>query len=157
MNIALAGPADTSALGQRLAGVLAADDDGLVVTLAGELGAGKTALVRATLEALGAAGPVVSPSYTLVETYPLGERVAHHLDLYRLGDPEELEFLGIRDIDAVSDLVFVEWAERGRGFLPPVDLAIEMAYDGSARQATLVARTPRGHRLLHALGAPSAL
>ncbi len=93
-------------------------------------------------------GPVVSPSYTLIEPYELPGRRLHHLDLYRLADPEELEFLGIRDICLDSDLVLVEWADRGAGFLPAPDLAITLEYLGSGRSAHLEACSATGRRLL---------
>ncbi len=97
---------------------------GGVILLEGDLGAGKTTLVRATLHALGYSGRVVSPSYTLVEPYNAGPVRIFHLDLYRLSDPEELEFIGIRDIDPVCDLMFVEWPSHGKGMLPAEDLTI---------------------------------
>ncbi|MES1951756.1 ATPase [Salinisphaera sp. S4-8] len=149
--IHLADAAATDALGHRLAAALRVFDRGIVISLRGELGAGKTALARAILRGLGHEGRVVSPSYTLVEPYTLGARTLFHLDLYRLGDPEELEFLGIREIDTGRDWVFIEWAERGAGFLPPLDLEIRLAYAGSARQVEFCALTPIGEQLVAAL------
>ncbi|HET7314639.1 tRNA (adenosine(37)-N6)-threonylcarbamoyltransferase complex ATPase subunit type 1 TsaE [Salinisphaera sp.] len=148
MNITLATPAATEALGRDLARVLELREDGVLITLAGELGAGKTALVRAIIQALGHAGPVVSPSYTLVEPYEFGARRLYHLDLYRLADPEELEFLGVREISAGSHLVFVEWAERGAGFLPPADMAITLEYNGAGRSARLAPCSAAGRDLI---------
>lgn len=148
MNIELATPADTDHFGRRLAQAFDEQAGGAVITLAGELGAGKTALARATIQALGHAGPVVSPSYTLIEPYDLAGRRLHHLDLYRLADPEELEFLGIRDICLDSDLVLVEWADRGAGFLPAPDLDITLEYRGSGRSAHLEARSATGRQLI---------
>ncbi|WP_423824173.1 tRNA (adenosine(37)-N6)-threonylcarbamoyltransferase complex ATPase subunit type 1 TsaE [Salinisphaera sp. SPP-AMP-43] len=135
--VELPGPDDTDALGAALAQALGGTERGVVITLAGELGAGKTALVRAVLSHLGHDGPVVSPSYTLIEPYELSGRRAYHLDLYRLGDPEELEFLGIRDLVPESDWVFVEWAEKGEGFLPAQDLAVTLSYRESGRAVQL--------------------
>ena len=149
--IHLADAAATDALGHRLATALQVFDRGIVVSLRGELGAGKTALARAILRGLGHDGRVVSPSYTLVEPYALGARTLFHLDLYRLGDPEELEFLGIREIDTDRDWVFIEWAERGTAFLPPLDLEIRLAYADSARQVAFCALTPIGEELVAAL------
>ncbi|HEY4529567.1 MAG TPA: tRNA (adenosine(37)-N6)-threonylcarbamoyltransferase complex ATPase subunit type 1 TsaE [Luteimonas sp.] len=120
---------DTAAL----AGALAASQPPLaVVHLHGDLGAGKSTLARAWLRALGVTGPVRSPTYTLVERYPLqtgGE--ALHLDLYRIGDAGELEFLGLDDADA--RLWLVEWPERGLGALPPPDLEVRLAMQGAGR------------------------
>ncbi|MES1945847.1 hypothetical protein C84B14_00820 [Salinisphaera sp. C84B14] len=150
--IRLADPQATDALGAQLAEALRGLEQGLVVSLTGELGAGKTALTRATLRGLGHAGRVVSPSYTLVEPYALDTRTLFHMDLYRLADPEELEFLGIREVNTARDWIFVEWAERGVGFLPPVDIDIGLEYDGNARCAHFQAYTETGAGLLARLG-----
>lgn len=107
-----------------------------VVHLHGDLGAGKSTLARAWLRALGVTGPVRSPTYTLVERYPLqtgGE--ALHLDLYRIGDAGELEFLGLDDADA--RLWLVEWPERGHGALPLPDLEVRLAIDAIGRLCSL--------------------
>lgn len=148
--IALPDAAATDAFGARLAAVLRAWPDGLGVALRGELGAGKTALARAVLRALGHTGAVVSPSYTLVEPYALAGRTLYHLDLYRLADPEELEFIGVRDIDAERDWLFVEWAGRGEGFLPPLDVVITLEYADTGRRAQIEACTARGERFVAA-------
>ncbi|WP_243041416.1 tRNA (adenosine(37)-N6)-threonylcarbamoyltransferase complex ATPase subunit type 1 TsaE [Dyella sedimenti] len=140
----LADEAATAALAARLAGAL---DEGLVVYLHGELGAGKTSFARALLTALGAGERIKSPTYSLVESYRVQGRPAWHLDLYRIADPGELEWLGL---DALSDptaLVLVEWPERGAGALPQADLVIHLGYAGTGRVARLEARTPRGVRV----------
>lgn len=149
--IALADPAATDAFGAVLAEAMRRFDQGLVIALAGELGAGKTALTRGVLQALGYGGIVVSPSYTLVEPYLLDDRTLYHLDLYRLGDPEELEFLGVREIDTANDWIFVEWADHGSGFLPDLDLTIVLSYANGGRDAQLTAHTARGRGFLAAL------
>lgn len=139
--------AATEALGARLAG--ACGDDGLVVYLHGELGSGKTTLVRGLLHALGHAGRVRSPTYTLVEPYELGARSVYHFDLYRLVDPEELEFMGIRDFLDPAALLLVEWPEKGAGWLPPAELDLSLAYaDGGGRSARLAAAGARGEAVL---------
>jgi tRNA threonylcarbamoyladenosine biosynthesis protein TsaE len=117
-----------------------------VVYLRGDLGAGKSTLARAMLRALGVAGAIRSPTYTLVERYPLAEGEALHLDLYRIGDAGELEFLGLGDADAA--LWLVEWPERGRGALPLPDLEVALALDGDGRAATLLSRSPVGQAWL---------
>ncbi len=127
----LADPEAMEALGAELAPLL---QPPRVVTLAGPLGAGKTTLVRACLRALGYSGPVRSPTYTLVESYPLGDRTVHHLDLYRLGDPEELELIGVRDLATADAVWLIEWPDRGGDQLPPVDWALSLDYaDGGRR------------------------
>ena len=113
-----------------------------IVYLRGDLGAGKSTLARALLRALGVTGAIRSPTYTLVERYPIGDGDAVHLDLYRIGDPGELEFLGL---DAgEGTLWLVEWPERGASALPPADLDVALALDGQGRVADLIACSPAG-------------
>ncbi|PXV58522.1 tRNA threonylcarbamoyladenosine biosynthesis protein TsaE [Dyella jiangningensis] len=133
--------AATAALATRMAGAL---QGGLVVYLHGDLGAGKTSFARALLGALGVGERIKSPTYSLVESYRANGRPAWHLDLYRIADPGELEWLGL---DALSDpaaLVLVEWPERGAGALPAPDLIVHLGYAGTGRQARMEARTERG-------------
>jgi len=108
-----------------------------VVFLRGDLGAGKTTLVRGLLRALGHLGSVRSPTYTLIEPYEVGDQRIHHLDLYRLGDPEELEYLGLRDLLDGEGLVLVEWPERGAGMLPEPELVIEIEHAPPGRRLRL--------------------
>lgn len=107
------------------------------VHLQGDLGAGKTTLVRGMLRALGYTGAVRSPTYTLMEPYVLAEREVLHLDLYRLADPEELEYLGLREQSGGGTLWLVEWPERGRGWLPVPDLVVNLAQQLPGRRVTL--------------------
>ena len=123
---------DTAALGATLARIVTPP---CVIALQGPLGVGKTTLVRGFLRARGHQGTVRSPTYTLVETYPLGDATVHHLDLYRLSDPEELEHLGVRDLVASDAIWLIEWPERGEGFLPPFDWRLSLACeDGETRR-----------------------
>ena len=119
---------ETEALAARLLGTPPPRDAPCrVVTLSGELGAGKSTFARGALRALGASGPIKSPSYTLLETYELPKVFAVHLDLYRLTDPAELEHLGLADYHRPGFLWLIEWPERGTGRLPVADLKFEFS------------------------------
>jgi len=144
--------AATIALAARVAGAV---HDGLVIYLHGTLGAGKTSFARALLTALGVGERVKSPTYSLVEGYVAQGRPAWHLDLYRIADPGELEWLGLDALADPSALVLVEWPERGAGALPAADLLVHMAYDGDGRRARLQAVTPRGERVLQSIAGPA--
>jgi tRNA threonylcarbamoyladenosine biosynthesis protein TsaE len=148
-TLQLADPPATDALAAALAGTMPGH---AVVALQGDLGAGKSSLARAWLRALGVLGAIRSPTYTLVERYPLeGDRAALHLDLYRIGDPGELEFLAL-DADDVA-LWLVEWPERGAGALPAADLEVRLAIEGAGRRATLRPCSPAGNAWLDRLAA----
>ncbi|QTP59953.1 tRNA (adenosine(37)-N6)-threonylcarbamoyltransferase complex ATPase subunit type 1 TsaE [Billgrantia antri] len=127
------------------------------IYLEGELGAGKTTLTRGILRACGHAGAVKSPTYTLVEPYELKGGRVYHFDLYRLGDAEELEFIGGRDLFADDALSIVEWPSRGEGWLPPPDLSVTLSLDGAGREARLEAHTEHGRSVLEALAMEAAL
>lgn len=149
LELTLADAAATEALGAALARCAAGD--GLLLFLHGNLGAGKTTLVRGYLHGLGHRGAVKSPTYTLVEPYELAGRHVYHFDLYRLGNPEELEFLGIRDYLADAAQCLVEWPERGTGILPVADLELTLDYQAVGRLARLHAGSERGKVILNCL------
>lgn len=126
---------------------------GFSVFLSGELGAGKTTLTRGFLRALGYFGSVKSPTYTLVEPYELDSAIVYHFDLYRLSDPEELEFVGIRDYFGNKALCIVEWSERAANRLPVPDLRTVISYSEPGRRVKLIAATPAGARVIAGLRA----
>jgi tRNA threonylcarbamoyladenosine biosynthesis protein TsaE len=142
--------AATRAAGAALAAALVASADaGAFVTLAGDLGAGKTTLVRGLLDAVGVAGPVRSPTYTLVESYRAGDRTVHHLDWYRLAGADDLEGLGFRELLGARQWVLAEWPERAPSVAGEADLAVRLEYAaGGGRTLTIAAQSPAGRRAI---------
>jgi tRNA threonylcarbamoyladenosine biosynthesis protein TsaE len=138
----------TVAAGARLA--RAAEGHG-VIALHGNLGSGKTTLCRGLIRALGHTGAVKSPTYTLVEPYELSEGRVLHYDLYRLSDPEEVEFLGMRDFLDGRTLTLIEWPEKAIGFLPPPDLDLSLEVLAAGRCLRWQALTSHGQKLAAAL------
>ncbi|WP_051302514.1 tRNA (adenosine(37)-N6)-threonylcarbamoyltransferase complex ATPase subunit type 1 TsaE [Sedimenticola selenatireducens] len=122
-----------------------------LIYLTGDLGAGKTTLARGFLRGLGHAGSVKSPTYTLIEPYEIGNRRCYHLDLYRLADPDEIEFLGLRDMLQDDAIMLVEWPEQGQGALPEPDLLIRIRYLEDGRELVIEAETDSGARLMEKL------
>jgi tRNA threonylcarbamoyladenosine biosynthesis protein TsaE len=145
MHLPLKDSAATEAAGACLGPLLPVDD--AVIYLHGDLGAGKTTLVRGLLRALGHMGRVPSPTYTLVEPYSLGGRELRHLDLYRIADPEELVFLGIRDMEGI---LLIEWPERGPHFLPPPDMVCRLTTAAPGRVLDAEGQTMAGKALCQA-------
>ncbi|MDR9752162.1 tRNA (adenosine(37)-N6)-threonylcarbamoyltransferase complex ATPase subunit type 1 TsaE [Pseudomonas sp. SZMC_28357] len=126
-----------------------------LIFLEGDLGAGKTTLSRGIIRGLGHVGAVKSPTFTLVEPYEIAGMRAFHFDLYRLVDPEELEFLGIRDYFEDDALCLIEWPDKGAGFLPKPDLTITIAAHGSGRSLKILPQGSRGESWCAALALES--
>jgi tRNA threonylcarbamoyladenosine biosynthesis protein TsaE len=143
IKIELPDEAATLALGSRLSGLL---KPGMVVYLKGNLGAGKTTLVRGILRALGYAGRVKSPTYTLLESYVLSKLTLQHYDLYRMIDPREWLDAGFRDDCNAATLCLVEWPEKAEGLLPKPDLVIRLDMAGEGRTARIEALSAKGRK-----------
>ncbi len=143
----LADEAATLAFGAQLAGQVV---PGMTFYLEGDLGAGKTTLVRGLLRALGYAGRVKSPTYTLAEIYDLPAFALYHFDLYRMHDPREWLDAGFRDIDDGRAVSLIEWPEKAAGWLPAADVIIHLRICDHGRDVECAARSPRGARFLEA-------
>ena len=141
-------PVDDEAAVRDLAAVFAdAVRPPMVIYLRGDLGAGKTTFARAYIHALGFEGYVKSPSYGLLEIYQVGGQCVLHLDLYRIEDPEELEYLAIRDQFDKHTVLLVEWPDRGGDRLPAPDLALYFADQGATRIIECEPCSPEGSEL----------
>lgn len=148
ITLSLADEVATLALGARLAQAIGT---GQTVYLHGDLGAGKTTLVRGLLHGLGHVGKVKSPTYTLVEPYVISGLNIYHFDLYRFNDPEEWDAAGFRDYFNPESVCLVEWPEKAREVLPDPDLDIELSPQAGARVVKLIANTDAGRQTLKAL------
>jgi len=120
----------------------------LVITLSGEIGAGKTTLVRALLRSLGIGTAIKSPTFSLVESYELPTMQFHHFDLYRIHDECELDYIGFRDYFTNHAICCIEWPERAPGYCDRIDLACSLVSKGAGREMTLCAYSERARRLL---------
>jgi tRNA threonylcarbamoyladenosine biosynthesis protein TsaE len=166
LGFALPDPAATDALGAALARALPRES-GLVITLEGDLGAGKTSLVRAMLRALGHRGPVKSPTYALVELYKLSSLCFYHFDFYRFTDPEEFVDAGLADYFLADAVCCVEWPDKAHGVLPAADLCVRFAIEpganpamaaaGGSRRVFLQSRSTRGDECLARVCPPSSI
>lgn len=145
-------PAATDTLGAALASALA---PGLVITLEGDLGAGKTSLVRAMLRALGHTGPVKSPTYALVELYKLSSLCFYHFDFYRFNDPEEFLDAGLAEYFHDDAVCCVEWPDKAQGVLPAPDLVLRFVIKSGVRDIFLQAQGARGAACLNRLSCPT--
>ncbi|OBX02921.1 tRNA (adenosine(37)-N6)-threonylcarbamoyltransferase complex ATPase subunit type 1 TsaE [Gallibacterium genomosp. 1] len=151
LTLFLANEEATIALGQKLSRFLLTPTQNFVIYLNGQLGAGKTTLTRSIIQAMGYQGNVKSPTYALVEEYHLPQKSIYHFDLYRLSDPEELEFIGFRDYFRENALCLLEWAEKGGDIIPQPDLLINIEYQEQARQITLIANSNIAAQMICAL------
>lgn len=134
---------------QRLGAIIAKVTPlGSVIFLYGTLGAGKTTFSRGFLKGLGFRGRVKSPTYTLVESYELEDKVINHFDFYRIVDPHELDFLGIQDYFLPNMICLVEWPERGKTLLPPADLSCYIEVNSRGREIKIIADSPLGKDIL---------
>ena len=124
---------------------------GTVIFLQGDLGTGKTTFVRGFLHALGHIGVVKSPTYTLVEPYSIGNKHIYHFDLYRLADPDELEYAGGRDYFDNESICLVEWPEKAEAYLPKADLLCRIRYENAGRVIEITPGSPEGRAIIKQL------
>jgi tRNA threonylcarbamoyladenosine biosynthesis protein TsaE len=148
LDIKLPDAVATAGLGEALSG---GAGPGRVLHLRGDLGTGKTTLVRGLLRALGHAGRVKSPTYTLVEPYTLSSLHLYHFDFYRLKNREEWASTGFREYFNAQSMCVIEWPERAGGLLPPPDLEVHLNFDGESRRATLQPHGEAGKAWLSSL------
>ena len=152
LSLSLSDESATIALGRKLAPLLA---PGMVIWLDGDLGAGKTTLVRALLRGLGHTGPVKSPTYTLVEVYVVSSIYLYHFDFYRFNEPEEFEDAGLGEYFRENAVCLVEWPEKAAGYVPSADLALVFSFPAdvtdSGRRLALFARSEVGQKCLNEL------
>lgn len=139
----------TQALGAAIAKHSSAP---LIIHLSGDLGSGKTTFARGYIQALGYSGNVKSPTFSLLETYNCGELNVYHVDLYRLQEPEEFEYIGIRDLIADEQAIcLIEWPEQGRKQVPVADIEISLAHEGAERLVEIQYKTDIGRRIMQLL------
>ena len=142
---------ETEAFGKELGSRITQLNTGIILWLEGDLGAGKTTLSRGVMRAFGHSGAVKSPTYTIVEPYQFGEQKLYHFDLYRLADPEELEYLGFRDYLDQDSCSLIEWPSRGQGYLPNPDMRVNLSVAAPGRNVEVQALSPKGQQLLDQL------
>ena len=145
MIIPLKNETETKAIGEKVASCLKGSE---IIYLKGDLGTGKTTLVRGALNKLGFTGSVKSPTYTIVEPYTIDNYIIYHFDLYRLNDPEEIESLGIRDYCDGQSICFFEWPEKGGNLLPNADVLLILSYHEEGRKVELIGQSEAGDKIL---------
>ncbi len=149
MQLSLADEAASINLGQQFANVI--PNQQFVIHLQGDLGAGKTTFSRGFIQALGHEGHVKSPTYTLVEHYQLNDRDIFHFDLYRLTDPEELDYLGLDDYFSGNAICLIEWPQKAANYLPQPDLLIKLSYQKTGRMIEVTAYSETAKHLIRNL------
>ena len=149
LELYLENETETLKLGKKLARLCPPEQ--FTIHLEGDLGAGKTTLSRGLLRELGHQGNVKSPTYTLVERYDLANKTVFHFDLYRLSDPEELDYLGLDDYLSNNSLCLIEWAQQGGDYLPKPDLLISLTYQNDGRHASISPHSIAGKKLYSSL------
>lgn len=150
-DIQLQSESEMMAFASDIASAIRHHTDVKQIHLVGDLGAGKTTFSRGFIRAFGYQGRVKSPTYTLVEPYDINELTIFHFDLYRLADPEELEFIGIRDYSEMHHLSLIEWPAKGEGLLPPFDIQITIEFTEQGRSIVVKGGTAAGNRLIRTL------
>lgn len=153
MRLHLVDQAATERLGARLARCLS---PGMRIYLSGELGTGKTTVVRAVFRALGHTGRVKSPTYALVEPYFLSSLYLYHFDFYRFRDPREWDEAGLRELFDGDGVCLVEWPEQASPLLPPPDLEIRLSMSDHERDAVIEAHTETGAKCVAALSSQAS-
>lgn len=148
MKFQLKDESETVLFGERLAKLI---QGGELIYLIGELGAGKTTLVRGLLNTLGHTGNVKSPTYTLVEPYSIAGKEIYHFDLYRINDPEELEAMGIRDYCDGQAICLFEWPEQGGELIPPADISLSLTHSASGRELEITSGSASGEDIINQL------
>jgi tRNA threonylcarbamoyladenosine biosynthesis protein TsaE len=123
----------------------------LVITLSGDIGTGKTTIIRAMLKALGIESAIKSPTFSLVESYECDTFTVHHFDLYRIHHEDELEYLGFRDYFSLDSVCCIEWAEHGGQVIPEVDIRLKLTVDGMGRKLEMAAFSAAGHKVIACL------
>ena len=147
LNLSFTSGRETQAFSQQLAQCTHSINQAIVIYLEGDLGAGKTTLARAFIQDFGF-DRVKSPTYSLVESYQNSDINIHHFDCYRLSDPEELEYIGIRDYLGDNHIQLIEWPTLGKGAIAPADMTITLSGIDEQRELSITAHTPVGERLL---------
>ncbi|MEO1891074.1 MAG: tRNA (adenosine(37)-N6)-threonylcarbamoyltransferase complex ATPase subunit type 1 TsaE [Candidatus Thioglobus sp.] len=152
MNLSFKSERETQVFSQQLAQCTHSINQAIVIYLEGDLGAGKTTLARGFIQSFGF-DRVKSPTYSLVESYQNSDINIHHFDCYRLSDPEELEYIGIREYSNPGHIQLIEWAELGKGIIAPADLSINITGEDNTRKLSIYTHSEVGKQLLTCLNA----